>query len=47
MAQGCSISTLLYIVWIGIQLHSIGGFLFADDFVGISDSSEAHRLHKY
>ena len=57
MAQGCSLSPILFSVFIindslkevehngiGIQLNSgkiVGGMLFADDFVGISDSKES------
>ena len=56
MAQGCSLSPILFSVFIndllkeveqnglGIQLSSgktVGGMLFADDFVGISDSKES------
>ena len=55
MAQGCSLSPILFSVFIndllieveeaglGVQLNngkSIAGLLFAEDFVGISDSSE-------
>ena len=55
MAQGCSLSPILFSVFIndllieveearlGVQLNngkSIASLLFADDFVGISDSSE-------
>ena len=56
MAQGCSLSPILFSVFVndllkevertglGIQLSSgktVGGMLFADDFVGISDSKES------
>ena len=56
MAQGCSLSPILFSVFIndllkdveqaelGIQLSSgkrVGGMLFADDFVGVSDSRES------
>ena len=56
MAQGCSLSPILFSVFIhdllkeveqaelGIQLSSgkmVGGMLFADDFVGVSDSKES------
>ena len=56
MAQGCSLSPILYSVFIndllkeveqnglGIQLNSgktVGGMLFADDFVNISYSKES------
>ena len=56
MAQGCSLSPILFSVFIndllkeveqiglGIQLNSgktVRGMLFADDFVGISDSKES------
>ena len=55
MAQGCSLSPILFSVFIsnllievekaglGVQLNngkSIGGLLFADDFVSMSDSRE-------
>ena len=55
MAQGCSLSPILFSVFIndllievekaglGVQFNngkSIGGLLFADDFVGMSDSRE-------
>ena len=55
MAQGCSLSPILFSVFIngllkeveqaelGIELSNgaiIGGMLFADDFVGVSDSGE-------
>ena len=58
VAQGCSLSPILFLVFIndllkeveqtglGIQLNSgktVGGMLFADDFVGISDSKKACR----
>ena len=52
VAQGCSLSPILFSVFIkdveqaelGIQLSSgkrVGGMLFADDFVGVSDSRES------
>ena len=57
MAQGCSLSPILFSLFINdllnevehytglrIQLSSgktVGGMLFADDFVGISDSKES------
>ena len=53
MAQGCSLSPILFSVFIsdllkdvaqaehGIQLKKVGGMLFADDFVGFSDSRES------
>ena len=67
MAQGCSLSPILFSVFIndllvevqeaglGLQLNSgssIGGLLFADDFVGITDSKEKLQklidvVHKY
>ena len=55
VAQGCSLSTILFSVFInglldaveqaelGIELNNgltIGGMLFADDFVGVCDSEE-------
>ena len=58
MAQGCSLSPILFLVFIndllkeveqaklGMQLSSgkiVGGMLFADDFVGVSDSKEVCR----
>ena len=54
MAQGCSLSPILFYVFIndqlieveeaglGVQLN-IAGLLFADDFVGISNSND--NLH--
>ena len=66
MAQGCSLSPILFSVFIndllkdveqaelGIQLSSgkrVGRMLFADDFVGVSDSRESLQkfidLHRY
>ena len=48
VAQGCSLSPILFSVVeqaeLGIQLSSgktFGGMLFADDFVGVSDSKES------
>ena len=58
MAQGCSLSPILFSVFINdllreveeaglrVQLcngKSIGGMLFADDFVRVSDSKENYR----
>ena len=52
VAQGCSLSPILFSVFIndllkevekaelGIQFGEGGGMLFADDFVGLSDSKE-------
>ena len=60
MAQGCSLSPILFSVFIndllieveeaGLEVQlingkSIAGLLFADDFVGVSDSSE--NLQKF
>ena len=56
VAQGCSLSPILFLVFIngllkeveqaglGVELSdgsTIGGMLFADDFVGVSNSEEA------
>ena len=46
MAQGCSISPILFSVFINDLLKegsgkTFGGMLFADDFVGVSDSKES------
>ena len=50
VAQGCSLSPILFINDLlkdvaqaehGIQLKKVGGMLFADDFVGVSDSRES------
>ena len=53
MAQGCSLSPVLFSVFVlkeveeagvGVQLSNgkgIAGMLFADDFVGVSDSRES------
>ena len=52
VAQGCSLSPILFSVFIngllkeveqaglGVELSTIGGMLFADDFVGVSNSEE-------
>ena len=48
VAQGCSLSPILFSVFINgllkeveqAELARIGGMLFADDFVGVSDSGE-------
>ena len=50
VAQGCSLSPILFSVFIndllkeveklGYTLGKVGGMLFADDFVGLSDSKE-------
>ena len=40
VAQGCSLSTILFSVFVN-DLLTVGGMLFADDFVGIGDSKES------
>ena len=59
VVQGCSLSPVLFIngllkeveeAWLGIQLSidkSIVGMLFADDFVGVSDSSLQKLIDVY
>ena len=43
VAQGCSLSPILFSVFINVkevEKAKLGGMLFADDFVGLSDSKE-------